>query len=253
MYKQIIGETFNGIFEKKNQLLKALLIPFLLIVMFEQVLPYSALAQNKILLFISAIFLFALNILIAVTTHRILLMNENAVPTWGLYKFTRREIKFFFYSFLIFLFVMLIILPIILLFGATIGSSSELMYPLLIILSAVISIFMFSRLSLVLPSIALDKDLSFSDSWKLTSNYKVLCMFTIIIIPSLIAILISLVYGIAIEFLTAVISTKLNFLNSLLTLFVNVFIISALSATYKFLVPDDYFEKEKFLLLNQKR
>lgn len=245
MYKQIVGATFNGIFEKKYQLLKALLIPFFIIVLFEQVLPYSVLAQNKIILFTSAIVLFCINILIAITTHRVLLIEKNAVPTWGLYKFTSREIKFFFYSLLIVLFVMIIILPVVLLFSVILDSSNELVYPLMIISSGIISIFVFSRLSLVLPSIALDHDLSFTDSWKLTSKHKILCMFTIIIIPSLIAILISLVYGIAIEFLTAVISTKLNFLNSLLTLFVNVFIISALSATYKFLVPDNYSEKEE--------
>lgn len=252
MYKQIIGETFNGIFEKKNQLLKALLIPFFIIVLFEQILPYFSLAQNKIFLFISAIVLFSINILIAITTHRVLLMKEESVPTWGMFKFTDREFKFFFYTLFICIFVVLSAFLFVFFLAFLFDSSYEYMYPVAVASTTLIALLIFSRLSLVLPSIAVDKDLSFSDAWKLTSKHKILCMFTIIIIPSLIAILISLVYGIAIEFLTAVISTKLNFLNSLLTLFVNVFIISALSATYKFLVPDDYFEKEEVSVTQSK-
>lgn len=252
MYKKIVGETFNGILKKKHELLKALLIPFLLIVSIDITSINFLQDGNKFFYIVLALILFAINILVSITTHRILLINENAVPTWGLYKFGKREFKFLIYTFLIIILISIVLTLIILGLSVFVNSNSALFMPLTVAFSVILGIFLFVRLSLVLPAIALDQELSFLDSWNITSKYKILCMLTIVIIPSIVASIISFVYGIAIEFLTAVISTKLSFLNSLLTLFVNVFIISALSATYKYLVHEDYLEKEEVSVTQSK-
>jgi len=247
MYKQVISSIFNDIFEKKTNLFKALLIPLVLLVVLEQLIPLGVDGDSKesamsMMTIVGFFILFVINIVMAIITHRVLLLeDENISKNWGLYKFTGREFKFFYMSVIMGIIILIatVIIMVPLSFLSTYTNSEVVVIGMLILVFLIAS-FLFSRLSLILPSIAIDKDISFTQSWVLTSKYKFLAFLCVVLIPTFVALIISAIYGLAIGFLTTVISSKLVFLNSVLNVFVNVFVISALSATYKHLVPKDF-------------
>jgi hypothetical protein len=236
MYKEIINNTLNGVLKNSSRLTKALLIPFLILLGFDYINLENQ--GSTIVIVMSTIVSFLISVTIAITTHRILLL-EDAVPTWGLYKFGAREFKFLFYSFLLVLFM--IVPSIIFSFIPYVG----------LLLVAVYIVVVVSRLSLVFPSISIDEDIEFSESWNYTKNHKWLVVVTVVIFPTLIALIVGGVYTIAIAYLVGIISEKLNilysFLNilySFLNIFITVFMISALSSTYKYIKAEHQEEDE---------
>lgn len=224
MYKQIINDSFNKVFEKKSAIFKALLLPFL-ILSFMQYLSIQNQGNLPISVLVSMVsFLVSVNI--AISVHRILL-KENSVPTWGFYSIGKREAKFFLTSFLIMLFI---IFPTFILA----------MIPNAFILAIPLAIFIFSRFALALPSIAIDDEISLKDSWELTSNHKLLVVVTTVIVPIFIALVIGFVYTLVISYLIETISQKLAFLYSILNIIITVFMISCLSSTYRYIRGVDY-------------
>ena len=119
--------------------------------------------------------------------------------------------------------------------------------PYFALAGAVISIILFSRLSLVFPSIAIDENMSFKDSWELTKNYKFLTFLTLVLFPIIFAVLVGLIYGMAIEFLVKLISPELSVLTAVLDLFITVFVIGFLSSTYMYIRTENpqFFEVEE--------
>jgi hypothetical protein len=95
---------------------------------------------------------------------------------------------------------------------------------------------LFSRFSLVFPSIAIDKPIDLADALDLSKNYKLLLLISVIIFPILFGLIIRFVYGLAIGFLMGVISSKLSVLLSLLNLFITVFTIGFLSTAYEYIM-----------------
>ncbi|WP_072682273.1 hypothetical protein [Arcobacter sp. LA11] len=240
MYKRIINSTFYPVFENKFILMKALFLPLLsIIVLSELILKYHE--SGFIVIFLS-ILTFLLNITIAITTHRILLLGQDSIPPWGLFKFGGRE-----FSFLITSIAIGLTIGVVVLFGAIpMMFMPESIIPQIILVIAVFfATVFFSRLSLALPSIAINKEISISDAWDYTKNYKLLTYFTIVIFPTIFTIILGIGYQLAIGFLIKVISPKLNILYPVLDVFITVFIVSALSATYKVIKEDhpEYFEK----------
>lgn len=104
---------------------------------------------------------------------------------------------------------------------------------------------LFSRFSLALPSIAINKEISISDAWDYTKKYKLLTYFSIVIFPAIFTLILGFGYQLAIGFLIKVVSPKLNILYPVLDVFITVFVVSALSATYRVIKEDhpEYFEK----------
>lgn len=251
LYKEILKNTFASVFEKKDILFKALIIPTLLLMIFDYFLDADLKTWYLAVPFF--ILSFAINITISITTHRILLLEENDIPTWGLFKFTKREFNFLLSSIGL---VLLITIPTFILvfasgfiesvLGAETIAIAVVGIGAIVLLVFVIAVI--SRLSMVFPSIALDKVLSFKEAWKYTKGYKMLCFITIIIFPGLFSIIFGLVYGLVIGFLMKVISPQLDILYTVLNVFINVFMISALSNTYKHVIlanPDFIETKEK--------
>lgn len=241
MYKEILKNIFASVFDKKEQLFKALLIPTLLLMVFDYFLVLDF--TNLYITIPFFILMMLINITISITTHRILLLKKSDIPTWGLFKLGSREYKFTLSSggLGLILLATLIIGAIVLgVMGTILKSAGNLN---IFIYTAAFFLFIYmmyvaTRLSMVFPSIAVDKALTFKQSWKYTQKYKLLCFITIVVFPLLFAILISLVYGLVIKFLMTVISSELAVLYSLLNVFINVFIISALSVTYEYVIAN---------------
>jgi len=220
MYKNIINNSFNSVFEKKDALSKALLIPLVLFIVLDVLLKNSS---SGFVYFVIMLVTFALSVTVAITTHRILLIDNYPVPKWGFYKFSSREWSFVFNSFLLGL---IIVIPsIIFSFIPYIGIYLVLVYCLVI----------FSRLSLVFPSISIDEDMDFSDAWRISKDYKLLMILMVVVMPIFVSAVVGLVYGIVINYLAKVVSIHFLLLNSVLNIVITVFVISFLSATYKYL------------------
>lgn len=246
MYKDLINEVFTSVFRNKYILIKALLIPFILLLLItyfnEQ---YKDSGFLKIFL---GILSYLVTVSIAITTHRILLLGENAVPTWGVLNLTSREIKFILNT----LWIGVLIGLSVLLFGvfsalfASIFSfTSELLVIVFIVFIALLGIYFFTRVSLIFPSIAVDDKLDIVDSIEYTKNHKLLVFFVVGIFPIIITLLVGTVYGLVIGFLVGVVSSNLSVLYSVLDLFITVFVISSLSSTYKFLKKEKLENKQE--------
>lgn len=218
MYKQIIDGSFNKVFENKKALFDALIIPFFILLAFDFLVMENP--DDKTIRMFSFAFSIIIGITVAITTHRVLLLGANSVPKWGIFRFSKRELKFFLYS------VAFMLMAIVLVFLAS-------LIPFSFIVVIPIFLLVFPRLSLVFPAIAVDDKFDFSDSLEYTKNYKLLTLVTVFVIPVVVAIIVTLVYGLVIGFLSGVISPKLNILYSLLNIIITVFMISCLSSTYK--------------------
>jgi hypothetical protein len=236
-YKEIINNTFILLLEKKNILIKALILPFILLVIIDYY-NKSFTSPNITNLFSDFTLVFFLilslivSVIVAITTHRILLIEKNPVPKWGFFKFGLREFKYLGSSFVIGLlcvpFLLFLFIPII---GIPI--------------SLIIILMIFSRMSLVFPSIALDEEISIWDSWNKTKNYKLITFFSIIIFPVIITIFVGLIYSLVINFLENVVSSYFAVLYVFLDLFITVLVVSTLSSTYKFIKNRTYIESIK--------
>lgn len=231
MYKKIVNLTFLPVFENKTALMKALLIPLICLILTNILL--TTYPESFPISIFGIIMLTTINITIAIVTHRILLLGQNSVPTWGQFAFGGRELSFLIASFLI----VIICIPIMFLS----------LIPTVGIFIAIFSLLVvFSRLSLVFPSIAIDEKLTLAQAWDFTKKYKLLTFFSIIIFPTVFSLIIGTVYTLIIGFLIGVISSKLYVLYPVLDMFMAVFIVSALSATYKVIKEQhpEYFENQ---------
>ncbi len=226
MYKKIINMTFQSVFENKNTLIKSLLLPLAFFIVLRIVTEEFQNIKESSLIFPNLL----INILVAVITHRILLLNEKSVDLWNMPQFNRFLKKTLLFLLICIPFGLLAIIP-------TVG-----------IILAILSILYISiRLSLVFPSISLDEDITFKQSWEFTKKYQFLLLFSVVLFPMFFAVIVGLVYTLVIEFLSGLISNKLYVLYPILELFIMVFVISALCATYKIIKDEhpEFFKKEK--------
>lgn len=236
MYSKIFNMAFGTIFNKYIYLIKALFIYTLIAIFADYIhlqnvtLVEKELQPNSIfVIYLALILNYLVYISVAITTHRILILGETSVPTWGIYKPTKREGTFLVNAILIGLILIAISIPVFLL-AMPFKSTGIIMGSILILFVFVI---VFSRLSLVFPMVSIDKEATLKDSWNFTKNYKLLVFVTVILFPILFTLVFGVVYGIAIEFLNRITGLNLFFLTTILNIIITVFTVSALSATYK--------------------
>lgn len=237
LYKKIVVNTFDTVLKNSQEIFQKLLIPTILICIINFFLPEIIqsvnfnikeikFTTNESLMHLLLIFLFIMiNISIAITTHRVLILGSTSVPKLGSYILGLREFKFLFKTILI---VIIVAIPAILLFFIPYVG---------IFLAIFIAILLSARLSFIFPSIACEEDISFYSSWKLTKGHTFLILFSLILFPFLFSISVGLVYSLLIEFLVKTISPYFNILYSFLNVFITVFSISALSSAYLFIKP----------------
>ncbi len=245
MYKEIIKRTLDLLFEKKYILMKALLIPFLILCVIEYFSTQEVEQSiGKYNFFILMALSFFVTIIISINVHRILLLKEEDTPTWGIYQFGQREISFIIKGIGLALLIGLtvFILYFISMFlgklvQSFLGSSISSYYNIAVFIGITVFLGMiFSRISLIFPAISIDKPMDFGDAFELTKNYKLLVFVTVLVIPIFFALVVGFVYGLVIKFLMALISEDLSILYSLLNIFITVFTIGFLSVTYGYII-----------------
>ena len=240
MYIQLFSKTFNSILEKKYILLKALFIPFIILTLIE----YFNHPTTEEPISIYDLISFLITIIMSISIHRILLLGNSKVPTWGMYMIGKREINFAF-KFIILSFIigivtiglMLILTFLNTLFEVVIDDSTLKSYIDLISLIIIIPLcLMFGRALLVFPAIAVDKPIDMTSAFTISKDYKFL-MAIVMIIP--------LLWGTIYELLITLLSQNFFILFSLLDTFVIVLTVGYLSMAYKYIMSKQPIEDEK--------
>ena len=181
----------------------------------------------------------------AVTTHRLVLLGPDSVPTWGLRKITRREVLFLFHAlvFIVVLTAMFYVMKrtptVVLSIISQLFEPEYLLenYYVYMILTAIIevfwvcvSLFAINRFTLIFPGIAIDQGVTFPLSWKLTKNHQIPLLMTLIVFPLILGtpgILIRTIPG-----STVVVS--------LLDTLMYVFVVAVLSISYREICRIEY-------------
>ncbi|PHR73517.1 MAG: hypothetical protein COA66_03770 [Arcobacter sp.] len=246
MYKRIFLNTISSILNKRVVLFRALLLPSLLLIILNALFIKDF--HNLYIAVPFFILSLIVSITIAISTHRILLLQDSKINTWGLFSFEKREYEYFKASLSLMVIVIISAFIGLILFGIPtwilgyiLGEQSSSLLLIFLPLAVLIYVcIILSRVSLIFPSIALEKSMGFKESWDKTSEHKVLCFITIVIVP--------IVFAFGLNFLISNILSFNNLLyycvNAILGVFTNVLIISALSNTYKYIFEENEEEIE---------
>ncbi len=244
MVRKIILHAFKSLLDNSAALAKALTIPFILFLFLSALQWFDLYIGIHYLLYFLGI---GLQLVFAITTHRIILIGPDAIPKWGLNKWTSRETVFIFHALAIMLF------KLIMNFAQYLPESIRIEGGWVCML---IAFWLIGRLSLVLPSIAIDQKISFDDSWKLTRNYQGLMIFIVGFYPLLVGtatIMVtfssSIVFPTLLNFFPFELETPLasfileiykDLLTSSLHMIALVFQVSALSVVFKAIYQENH-------------
>jgi hypothetical protein len=212
---KILSGAFESVYVYRVQLGKSLVFPLLVMAAIGLYEPdYESVSWS---IFIAAILVeILIYTVIAITTHRIILMGPSSVPEWGIIKPSNRELIFFLYTFGIgFILSPLGILSLIPVIGV---------YVAFFTISYVIG-----RLSLVFPAIATDHGWTFSDSWKATESYQVQMMVVVVGFP--------FVMGVSEEYLLSFLPYSTVLVN-VFSAFTLVFVVAALSVAFQVIIRE---------------
>ena len=206
--KRIILATFGYVYEYRKHLAKALLFPVVIIVALGAIPIHET---GLALVAFQAIFSLIIASVLAITTHRIILLGPNYVSEWGVYIPGKREFYFVLYS---------------------VGLGILMMIPLMVFslipivgwfITIVATLYIMARLSLVFPAIATDQSWSFADSWNATKYHQVPMMVVVAIFPLVISI-----PGLLLSYVPYV-----GLLIDLLSAFTVILVIAALSVAFQ--------------------
>jgi hypothetical protein len=217
---KVIAGAAVVVFERWRTFCRALLLPFAALIVLgiiESALGGKGAAALVWLLKVPIYAVFA------IVTHRIVLLGQDSVPAWGIGRWTRRETLFALHM----LGMVLCIIPALVL-GAGLGALSV-WVGLFVAFAG--SIWVFSRLSLVFPALAVDKGVSFGLSWDLTERHQWPMVVVCVVYPMLLGI-----PAIALSRLPNVVVAIPEILDTLLT----VFTVAALSLAYREIHRHEY-------------
>jgi len=204
---QVITTSVAYVYTLRGVLSRALATSFCALVIL-MVLPLIFSLSEAAAWFLS-LFAYLIHTVIAVTTHRIILLGPESVPKWGLNKLTKREFKFILYGIGI---GICLILPGLF---ALIPAGGW-------ILALLGMCYLLGRLSLVFPAVATDKNWSFQDSWVATKPHQLMMITIVVIFPLVVAIPESLLSN----------HPYTEFISQILSAITTVLIVAALSIAF---------------------
>lgn len=178
--------------------------------------------------------------LVAINVHRIALLGDDAVPTWGIVSWSMRESRFLGWLILIYVAMMgFILIPMIvlMLIGSWAGGASliAIFAGLGMIAVYFAAVYSFCRLMMMFPATAMDRKPNLKWSWRLTEANGWRIFLATTFFPALIFGLIGAVLGIA---LISVDQTYTNLAILPVSLVGMVWGIAILSFSYRYLMND---------------
>lgn len=243
MIKKILLETLNSLYVKRWVIFKTLL-PYLIILLGIEGLmsflvirmpePATNTVKSYLIYFYVALFIkLFISFLIAVKTHRVLLLKEDEIKNSEFYHIGFKEFKFLFASI-----KLTLIVAFVCFIFAFFFKIFQIHMAVGIVLGVAISSFIVSRLSLVLPSISIEKDMSFRHSWEYTKEYKFIIFFIIVLYPVIISLVLGMTYALVIKFISELLGVDLTVLMVLLNVCITVLIIGGLSVLYQVIIDE---------------
>ena len=211
MFISIFMGSFCVVYARKGSLLKALMIPYLALLtidVFEYVVDVAVFGW-----IVTVVDIFVYSI-IAVVTHRILLLGSGSVGEWGLKDWGHREMSFFLRAV-----ALMCLSGVLIIVGTSFGWFG-------LIAAVCLTAYMLGRVSLVFPGIAIDKGMTFKESWYVTRNHQLLMSLVVAIVPIFMAIPVVLLSFIPYSFL----------LVSVMDMITSVLVVACLSLAYNELV-----------------
>lgn len=206
----IIKDAFTSVNRVKGILFKALVFHFIAFILLEAATYTELPTAIEWILAAMGVYIY---ILIAITTHRVLLLGPDAVPAYGVIGFSMRELRY----------VMYVIGLSLLIFPAAIFS-----YIPFVGMALYLAFYawIWGRSALVFPGTALNDDFSLHNSWEETKGYNFMMIMVVVVYPIILAIpahfIENLPYG--------------SFVNVFVYMVTTVLEVSALSMAYKYFV-----------------
>ncbi len=229
---KLIIEAGKNIFQHKAVLAKALSIPSL--IYFAILLAWGLTPEDTknipLGIFLGLVYL-AIQTIIAVTTHRLVLLGSGAITQWGWFRWKKRETNFTLYVMGVFGILLGIGILWLIVLNLIKPFPISLFYATTFILWLPVS-YITGRVSLVFPSVAIDHGIGFKESWELSEGYGVLMMWIVIIselfliVPELLNQVLSLLAS------NEIFLTLIYVLTNMLYILITVFTIAALSLAY---------------------
>ena len=211
-FVEIIKDALVSVNKLKGVLARALIFHFIVFMLIEAT-TYTELPQA--FEWIAAVISTYIYVLVAITTHRILLLGPGAVPTYGIIGFSVRELRYVMYI------IGLTLLVIPGMFFAYIPFIGLALYFAFLI-------WIWGRSSLVFPGTALNEDFDLANAWAVTKGYNFMMVVVVMIYPIILNIpayfIEELPYG--------------SFVNVFLYMITTVMEVSALSMAYKYFVVE---------------
>ena len=204
-----IRDAFHFVWQKKVRLIRALAVPTLVITLLEFVLPWGSANSNEpsfyrtVLLGWLSFFIYIVPyVLFVITCHRLALIGNNGVPEYGNLSWSRRECQFLGWILVISIVSALCSMVInLLVLSHTISevesgaNTKPSQWPgVLDTLAYLPVLYVFSRLSVVYPATALDRQVDMKWAWRLTAHNGWRLTFVIGLLPWLLYFFINLFY-----------------------------------------------------------
>jgi len=186
---ETIRDAFQFVWDKRTRLLCALAVLMVILLVVEHAVT---LANDNPLKFVQAFIKMALYCLFAITCHRLVLLGDPGVPDYGLRTWTLRESKYMGWSLVILVVWLLFSFVINSFYVSTIVSKVEagaraesfqstqyLLTPLYIPV-----LYIFSRLSVLYPAIALGQPVNAQWAWRITEDNGWRLTIVVCLLPS---------------------------------------------------------------------
>lgn len=210
--KNVVTNSISIIVDYRFLFIRALVIPALITSIG---IAFMSESSSVAIVIIKHVIEWLVYTMLAITTHRIILLGPESASNWGIYIPKGREFNFIFHEILIGLCLM----PL-LIFGMVPGFGQFIIIAM--------AIYFIARWSLVFPSIATDNPLTMTESWNTTDSHQATMIFVIAIFPFVTH---------AYEFLAFLVddafSISFLLIMNFLSLIALIFTVAALSESYR--------------------
>ncbi len=187
---KIIFDAFALVWIRRTDFFHALWVPFLFIVVNTLTWDFLAGKLSPSFRWLSVFTYSFLFTFFAVNCHRVVLLNIEPVGTWAVPKWSRRETKFLCWGIIIWLIVVSLIFfstAVALMFVESFHNTQFLNQPsaspYIQMAVSLIYCYLFARISLVLPSIAVDKQLRLKESLLMSKGNGWRLMVSVSLMP----------------------------------------------------------------------
>jgi len=227
----ILAAAFAVPWSNKVRFSQALAITFFILVLVDFLYGQTG-SESGSEFFVYLIFSSFVYVSFAVTCHRLVLLGSESVPQLGVFRWSRREFRFFIWMIKLSIAFVVMFIPVLMLVSFIFKPEPRYVTPMLIA-SSIPFLYFLSRVILLFPSTATDKIYDYKWAYKLTEGNGLQMMIVVVLIP---------VIMVGVHELNGILFGEgriIGLLNLALGYIVTVFEIAAISLSYDFLSKNE--------------